>query len=493
MFDNNRFWLLPLLISAVLLAFAACGGGEEPPEAFTSAVEPAAEAKEATATETGDVAARADVPQVAYQEIPESFTPTVEPAAEAKEAAATETGDVAASAGVPQVAYQRSQWEPQKDEIFVIGADGSGLSKLLEGEHKQLCCISPGGTRLVYWSDEEIPNEYYGYVANMDGTNPKKFTPSGTRVHFALEESLFLISHSGLSVSYRLHDIDSGQERELLSDVVDWDGRFGDRGVSPDGGRIAFASIEGSPKLLCEPYTGEREITLGLLDISTGERQTLDGPLTGKHYFDARWSPNGGRLAFLVGPGARLCSAGRSIFADYDVYVRDFATDETKLVYQAKDASSGDHPKLRWSESGDWLLITVTRDDRELVLVDIDGGEVRQVARKDFFHFVEWAPDGEAFAYATQQAVYLESVTGEIRELASAEGGKCKFGTEWCLDASFGWSPDGRYIGVLLSTSYSEEGPWPTVAVLDTITGEVRTLYQEESENVILYFARWLP
>ena len=106
---------------------------------------------------------------------------------------------------------------------------------------------------------------------------------------------------------------------------------------------------------------------------------------------------------------------------------------------------------------------------------------------------MEWAPDGEAFAYATQRAVYLESVTGEVRELASAEGGECKFGTEWCLDASFGWSPDGRYIGVLLSTSYSEEGPWPTVAVLDTTTGEVRTLYQEESENVIIYFARWLP
>ena len=68
MFDNDRFWLLPLLISAVLLAFAACGGGEEPPEAFSPTVEPAAaEAKEATATETGDVAARADVPQVAYQ------------------------------------------------------------------------------------------------------------------------------------------------------------------------------------------------------------------------------------------------------------------------------------------------------------------------------------------------------------------------------------------------------------------------------------------
>ena len=67
MFDNDRFWLLPLLISAVLLAFAACGGGEEPPEALTSAVEPAAEAKEATATETGHVAASPGRPHVGYQ------------------------------------------------------------------------------------------------------------------------------------------------------------------------------------------------------------------------------------------------------------------------------------------------------------------------------------------------------------------------------------------------------------------------------------------
>jgi hypothetical protein len=88
--------------------------------------------------------------------------------------------------------------------------------------------------------------------------------------------------------------------------------------------------------------------------------------------------------------------------------------------------------------------------------------------------------------------VYEQSVTGEVRELARAKGDECEFDTEWCLEDSFGWSPDGRYIGVFQWTFYSEP-VWPSVSVLDTTTGEVRTLYKEESENVILHFARWLP
>ena len=59
----------------------------------------------------------------------------------------------------------------------------------------------------------------------------------------------------------------------------------------------------------------------------------------------------------------------------------------------------------------------------------------------------------------------------EVRELAAATETACPF----CL-TSFGWSPDGSYLG--LSKIGGEETA--TIAVMDTVTGELRTLVEEE-------------
>lgn len=94
-------------------------------------------------------------------------TPTMRPAAEKFQIEGI-------TPGVPIIAYTREATEPAKSEIFVIGVDGSGPVKLVEGEHNSLHSLSPGRSWVAYVSDEEVPNEYSIYVAKTDGSNTIK-------------------------------------------------------------------------------------------------------------------------------------------------------------------------------------------------------------------------------------------------------------------------------------------------------------------------------
>ena len=116
---------------------------------------------------------------------------------------------------------------------------------------------------------------------------------------------------------------------------------------------------------------------------------------------------------------------------------------------------------------------------RDLLLANVSTGEVRTVkSGEPFLKVLRWKPDQDSFAYATRQVAYLESVDGQVTELANVPGDECPF----CLD-SLEWSPDGRYV---ILTDF-----WRTVAVLDTATGEVRKLVEEETEEVFIFPAFW--
>ena len=150
-------------------------------------------------------------------------------------------------------------------------------------------------------------------------------------------------------------------------------------------------------------------------------------------------------------------------------------------------------PLVRASNPGDVLTLTIyrvrTREtlevdvtvgqrdvppfERELgyVLVNVESGETRQVLSVDqpFEWVFYWAPDKDMFAYVYDETLFLESVNGDVLEvplLTSIE--------EACSSCnSFGWSPDGSYIGLTGRQ---------TLAVLDTATGEIRSLLQEEKK-----------
>jgi len=394
--------------------------------------------------------------------------------------------------GVPQIAYTRQVYDPENEtsEVFLVGADGSGPSKLVPGEHNDLCCQSPGGSRIAYLSDEEVPNEQFVYVANADGSNPMKVTEKQVGVWWGSEEWLLLVVRTGAPATLIRHDLESGQETILLTDVPEWS-------VSPDGRRLLFVSgLDYSTHPTT--YLPEGEESLEVLDLETGERRLLHGPLMGTSYHRLRWSFDGQRLGYFVGRWRH--KQGPVGPSDFDLYVTDLLSGETKLVYRAGGVRP--YPSFTWSPSGSWLLVEVERGEpteeeilkareqgepprvlrmelvRERFLVNVETGEARpwKVEGENVVRY-GWAPNEDLLVYRVGQTLYSQSVDGDVRKLATVFGDECPgYG-------SVGWSPDGRYIGL---SDY-----WQTIAILDTTTGEVRILFQEEGENAFIFPHGW--
>jgi Tol biopolymer transport system component len=261
--------------------------------------------------------------------------------------------------------------------------------------------------------------------------------------------------------------------------------------VSPDGRRLLFVS---GLDYTTHPttYLPSGEESLEVLNLETGERRLLDGPLAGTSYHRLRWSPDGRRLGYLVGHWRH--QQGFVGPSDFDLYITNLPSGETKLAYRAEGVRP--YPSFTWSPSGSWLLVEVERGGpseeeiikareglrfelvQERLLVNVETGEARpwEVEGESVVRF-GWAPDEDSLVYRIGQTLYSQSVDGDVRELATIFGDECPF----C--DSYGWSPDGRYIGL--------SDWWQTIAVLDTMTGEVRILFQEEGENAFIFPHGW--
>ena len=233
------------------------------------------------------------------------------------------------------------------------------------------------------------------------------------------------------------------------------------------------------------------------MDLKTGQRRLLHGPLIGKSYHSLRWSSDGQQLGYLVGRWRH--QQGFAGPGDFDLYVTDLPSGETELVYRAAEVLP--YPSMTWSPNGSWLLVEVERGGpseeevlgarekgeheglsyelvQERLLVNVETGEARPwVVEGDSVVRLGWAPNEDALVYRIGQTLYSKSVDGQVRELATIVEDNCPY----C--DSLGWSPDGRYIGL---SDY-----WQTIAVLDTTTGEVRIVFQEEGENAFIFPLGW--
>jgi len=403
------------------------------------------------------------------------------PAGDAAAAASPQSTTEAITPGVPRIAFGKQVAGPGErgsSEISLVGADGTGLSRLVPGEHNFLGTRSPRGSRMVYWSDEEVPNEQFTYAANVDGSNPAKLMEKPTDLFcWPSEDSLILNLQDGNSNTPSLYDLTSGRavkQLEELKDVanVAWPACTAERHQVVFVGGIDFSQ---------RPPAGKER--LEVFDLDTGERHELEAPLSDRSYVDLGWSPDGRQLAYIVGPPRfepRSNTGG-----PYDLYVRDFPEGQPRLLYHSETGLQ----TFTWSPSGGLLLVSLASGkacsqeearargqdfcdvQRQLILVNVKSGEAAQVVSGEFF-FASWSPTDDTLVYATKQGVYLVAPGGEATQLASANGTDCPF----CLPASFGWSPDGRYLGV-----YDVGG---TLAVLDKATGATRTLLHEDGAAI---------
>jgi Tol biopolymer transport system component len=172
--------------------------------------------------------------------------------------------------------------------------------------------------------------------------------------------------------------------------------------ISPDGGRIAFASIR----------SGNREIWTCDRDGSNLLRLTSYGKACGS----PRWSPDGRRIAF-----------DSDVQGNWDVFVVNADGGAPRALTQ--DPAEDSRPS--WSRDGRWIYYGSNRGgDYQIWKVAAEGGEPVQVTRDGGYNPVE-SPDGRLLYFGKGEGkrglwkmpVEGGEETAVLPELQAAGGG----------------------------------------------------------------------
>ena len=221
--------------------------------------------------------------------------------------------------------------------------------------------------------------------------------------------------------------------------------------VSPDGRTLAYLSnVTGEPQIWTVPAAG-----------GWPEQRTFGSTVNA-----VRWTPDGSALMYaadtagdeqqgyyLLSPdgteervllpkaeayrvfGGFSRDGRRFIYSsterngrDFDVYVGDTATGETRLVHEGQ---FGVFP-VAWQPGGDLVVLSEARgeDGADLHLLDLSSGEVRSLIRPDTpsaNESVTWTPDGRGFYLITnvdrdfRAVAYYDLDTAELRIVESGD------------------------------------------------------------------------
>jgi len=250
--------------------------------------------------------------------------------------------------------------------IFTMDADGSNVTRLSKGIGKQdaprfladratEASWSPDGKRILFHSDDMKGNAGDIFVMDADGSNVRRLTttpgtgnfshnpawsPDGNWIVFDSNrngnDEIYVMSADGSNVKQLTNT--PGTAANRASSQPDW---------SPDGKRIAFNS------------TGDRSsddwqevIELYTMDADGSDVRRLTYTTdNGESSWDPRWSPDGKRIAFASGSGAKIRDGGDK------------------------------------SRHQQWM------DSREIYVMDADGSNVQRLTFNDVFDgHASWQP-----------------------------------------------------------------------------------------------------
>jgi eukaryotic-like serine/threonine-protein kinase len=250
----------------------------------------------------------------------------------------------------------------------------------------------PDGNRILYSSNRD--GTFQICVAYLDGRKPLQLT-FGERDCFVRD-----VSADGTRILYGASKEESdiwgviiatGEEFEVTSEVgcEFWPD------VSPDGQRIAFQAIR-------EPSQGSKlnKCTILTKEMGTGGRQiqlAVDGTRS-------RWSPDGGRVAFL-----RTLGNVENIWT-----VRASGGDEKQLTTRGVYSSgNGLIPYNRrlgrnyaWSPDGSRVVYCSGIDDSNVFVISVDGSRETRISNNTnpdlYFACPLWSPNANLIAYLSE-------------------------------------------------------------------------------------------
>ena len=275
------------------------------------------------------------------------------------------------------------------DVAFVSIRDGDPHIYLKEGNkaERQLThgrtsnvepAWSPDGSRLAFTSAREGLIKIF--VMNADGSAQNRLTtddrlesapswsPDGTALAF------YSLGREAGSSEMRIVDLRSGRTTSIA-------GNGRDKGPaapswSDDGSRLAFTGLDAKGKV--QVWVVERDGS-GLREISHG--------FSPRDKAFAALSPDGTRVAYIA-----------DMRGGADLIVTEIATLESKNLSATGTATKHENPQ--WSADGRRLLFGSTRDDADLVRMDIfvmnaDGTGMRNLTRHPHEDYdARWSTDG---------------------------------------------------------------------------------------------------
>lgn len=246
-------------------------------------------------------------------------------------------------------------------DIWIMDGDGGNPRPLTEGRgHDFIPRWSPDGSRIVFYSDRQgnvfiDHNDLDVYVMNADGSDQTPITDAPGRDMLADWSAdgarIAFVSDRAGPYDIFLMDADGANPVNLTDNSVE----VYNPSFSPNGDRIVFDAPVLEHDDRYDIFT-MRPDGSGVVNLTA----SADG-----HDFNARWSPDGRRLAFMS-----------SRDGNFEIYVMNSdGSDQRRLT----DQGENDHDPS-WSPDGRRIVFMSRRDGNpEIYVMNADGSDQRRL------------------------------------------------------------------------------------------------------------------